>query len=144
MLMAFQKDPLILYNYLCDRIQQTKVGEEFSTWWKVIHGVPQGSILGPLLFNIYINDLFLFSQHFNMANYADDCSPYEFSGSIDEVILKLLCDSQGLMDWYESNYLKPNPDNWHSLLSDKGDDYCIKIGTEDIFNSKDEKIGTVG
>ena len=138
---GFSKGSLnLVYNYLCDRIQRTKVGEEFCTWWKVIHGVPQGSILGSLLFNIYINDLFLFSQHFNMANHADDCSPYEFSGSIDEVILKLLSDSQCLMDWDESNYLKPNPDKWHLLFSDKGDDYFIKIGTEDIFNSTDEKI----
>ena len=76
-----------------------------------------------------------------MANYAEDCSPYEFSGSIDEVILKLLSDSQCLMDcWYESNYLKPNPDKWHLLLSDKGDEYLIKIGTEDFFDSTDEKI----
>ena len=44
------------------------------------------------------------------------------------------------MDWYESNDLKPNPDKWHLLLSDKGDDYFIKIGTEDVFNSTDEKI----
>ena len=45
-----------------------------------------------------------------MANHADDCSPYEFSGSIDDVILKLQNDSKCLLDWFEINYLKPNPD----------------------------------
>ena len=135
---GFSKTSLnLISNYLCDRIQRTKIGDKFSTWRKIIYGVPQGSILGPLLFNIYINDLFLFSQNFNIA---DDCSPYEFSGSIDEVILKLQNDSLCLLEWYESNYLKPNPDNWHLLLSCQGDNYFIKIGTEIISNSTEEKI----
>ena len=47
-----------------------------------------------------------------MANYADDCSPYEISSSIDGVILKLRNASLCLLEWYESNYLKPNPDKW--------------------------------
>ena len=139
---GFSKQSLnLVINYLCDGIQRTKICEKYSTWRNVIYGVP--SILGPLLFNIYINDLFLFSQHFNMTNYADDCPPpppYEFSGSIDDVILKLQNDSLCLLEWYESNYLKPNPDKWHLLLSDKGDNYFILIGTEDISNSMDEKI----
>ena len=65
----------LISNYLCDRTQRTKICDKFSSLRKINYGVPQGSILGPLLFNIYINDLFLFSQNFSMANYADDCSP---------------------------------------------------------------------
>ena len=44
------------------------------------------------------------------------------------------------MEWYESNYLKPNPDKWHLFLSEKGVDYFIKMGNEYIYNSTDEKI----
>ena len=75
-----------------------------------------------------------------MANYAHDCSPLEFSGSIEEVILKLQNDSLCLLEWHESNYLKPNPDKWHLLLSRPGDNYFIKIGTEIISNSTKKKI----
>ena len=75
-----------------------------------------------------------------MANYADDCSPYKFSGSIDEVILKLQHDSLRLIEWYESYYLKPNPDKWHLLLRDKGDNYSINIGNDLISNNTDKKI----
>ena len=64
-------------DYLSGRKQRTKVNESFTTWLEIIFGVPQGLILGPLLFNIYINDLF-FSEMFQMMNFADDCSPYEF------------------------------------------------------------------
>ena len=101
----FSRKPLhLVHDYLSERKQRTKIGTTNSPWREIIYGVPQGSIFGPLLFNTYINNIFLFSKHFNMANYADDCSPYEFSGSIEDIIQKLQNDSQCLMGWYESNY----------------------------------------
>ena len=57
----------LISDYFCNRYQRTKVGEKFSTWFELIIGVAQGSILESLFFNIYINNIFLFSQNFNMA-----------------------------------------------------------------------------
>ena len=121
-------------------MQRTKVGETFSTWRRILFGFPQGSILCPLLFNIYINDLFLSSPDFEIANYADDNSPYEFSGSTDDVIKKLEEDAFYLLKWYEINYLVPNPDKWHLLLSETGENLSIFIGNKFISNSNSEKI----
>ena len=82
----------------------------------------------------------MFSDNFQIANYADDCSPFEFSGTIDEVIIKLKEDSLTLIQWYKSNYLKPNPDKWHLLLSDVNSELNIEIENECISNSSCEKI----
>ena len=138
---GFSRNALtLIYDYLSGRKQRTKVGDTFSTWRYVIYGVPQGSILGPLLFNIYINDLFLFSADFNITNYADDCSPFEFSGTINDVILKLENDAIILMHWFKNNYMKLNPDKCHMILSDKDHNLNLSLGNELVSNSECEII----
>ena len=75
-----------------------------------------------------------------IANYADDCSPFEFSGSTNDVIKKLENDSQILIQWCRNNYLKPNPDKWHLLLSDADNDLNMLISDKYISNSFSQKI----
>ena len=72
----------LISNYLSHRKQRTKIGSSYSDWYEIVRGVPQGSILGPLLFNIFINDLFLFIEKTNICNFADDNIIYSCNNNL--------------------------------------------------------------
>ena len=65
-----------IQNYLSQRQQIVKVGSFLSEWLEIILGIPQESILGPILFNVFINDLLLFMKEADICNFADDTSLY--------------------------------------------------------------------
>ena len=83
---GFSQEALALINdYLANRQHRVKVNGSFSSWKDLTRGVPQGSVLGPLLFNIYINDLLLFIQNSYIRNYADDTTIYSCDRSLDNI-----------------------------------------------------------
>ena len=79
---------IIESGYLTERKQRFKTIDQFSLLLDIVAGVPQGSILGPLLFNIFLCDMFLFCNDFckDFASYADDNSPYCIGKTPEEVI----------------------------------------------------------
>ena len=76
-------------SYLTNRIQRCEIENHFSNWGEITTGVPHGSIVGPLLFNILFNDIFLFVENSNIYKYADDNTLFSFGKTFDEVTRKL-------------------------------------------------------
>ena len=129
----------LMDSYLRNRKQRVKLCNSYSSWEEIIFGVPQGSILGPLLFNIFICDLFLFVTDSDIASYADDNTPYVSANKPEEVIVKLEKVSVNLLKWFKNNGMKVNTEKCHLLLS-LNNDLNANIGETIIKCSNDEKL----
>ena len=108
-------------------------------WQDILFGVPQGSILGLLLFNIFLADLFFTLNNIEIANYADDTTPYSVSDDIDDLISSLEKSSKDLLKWFDDNLMKSNPDKCHLLVNSR-EKIKVKIGDFEIENSTCEKL----
>ena len=129
----------LIYSYLNNRFQRVKLNETYSSFTKIMYGVPQGSILGPLLFNIFLNDLFMFLPNHDIISYADDNTAFCAGKQSTEVLSCLEKISKILLDWFENNCMKANPDKCNFMISSTGVSE-ITVGNTKIQNSESEKL----
>ena len=112
-----------VYDYLTDRKQRTKVNGSYSSWKDLLYGVQQGSILGPLLFNIFTNDIFYFVDKCKLANFADDNTLYAIAKSISNVLQLLKDESSMIQNWFKVNEMKSNEDKLHLIVTNTNKNY---------------------
>ena len=114
----------------------TRIGSSFSYWFGISIGVPQCSILGPLSFNIFINDLFFKIIRSDVWNFADNNTLYSCDKKIENIILNLKIDLKNVLYWFQVNSLKANPGKFQFIiLGDKQNNtFVLNIHEKEIKN----------
>ena len=108
-----------------------KIGNVKSEWQQISKGVPQGSILGPLIFNIFMNDLFYFVKRGNLFNYADDNSLSVNSKELNIVSQLLQSEAEVTVRWFCSNAMEANPSKFQGILfkgNKQASDFKVSVG----------------
>ena len=107
----------LIKSYFTNGWQITKVNSSVSSWIELILGAPQGSVLGPLLFNLFINDLFYVIKETDICNYADDNTLHTCDLQLDKHMEKLEGAAENALYWFRNNSIKMNSDKCHLLIS---------------------------
>ena len=111
-----KKSLFFIFAYLYDKKQKTKVGPGFIDFLNIPFGVPQGSILGLILFIIFTADLFFINNDIDFASYADDTTPYVCGHNFFEVINFLESNVTNLFKWFDENGITANSSKNHFLI----------------------------
>ena len=140
---GFSKEALkLMKSYLKNRKQKVQINNKFSSESDVIAGVPQGSIDGPLLFNLFINDLVFFIEQCTLSNYADDYN-LSISGEDKELIKSMLSsDFMIVENWFFENYMILNPGKCYFMCIGKNvsDSELLNINGLNFKNCKEVEV----
>ena len=142
---GFSVESLNLINsFLSNRKQRVKIGSKFSEWLEIILGVPQGSILGPILFNIFINDLLLYLLETDICNFADDNTIYACDKTLYDVISRLERDIQSVTNWFKGNSMVANPGKFQMMFLGKGTENEIIIEIDGVKITSSSSVRLLG
>ena len=126
----------LIKSYLCHRLQRVKVASARSQWTIMPKGVPQGSILGPLLFYIFIDDIFYELQDVcSLHNYADDNTIRCCHSDMVSLKYHLEKSANLALKWFENNHMRANPSKFQAIIFKRGNDnvvFDLNIGNEII------------
>ena len=115
------------------------MNSSYSSWEEIQFGVPQGSFLEPLLFNMFLCDLFFTMSDTEFASYADDDTPFVSAGTIVEVIKRRETTSVNCFKWFADNQMKANKDKCNLIVS-QNDNASVHNGPFEMKNTNCEKL----
>ena len=132
----------LISNYLSQRKQRVKVGSKFSEWQEIVSGVPQGSVLGPLLLNIFVNDFNLAMKSTYVCNFADDNTIYACDKNAESVAARLEDDVSRALDWFKSNRMVANPQKFQAIFLGlkQNQEFLLEIGNIIVKATRSVKL----
>ena len=139
----FSLESLNLMNSnLTNRLQRVKVNGTYSSWQQVKSGVPKGSVLGPLLFNLFINDFIYVIQDSEVCNFANDNTMYAFDDDIETILRLFRGDINNALQWFKYNEMAANPDKFQfiSMGLEKGQKLSLEINGISIRTFEEVKF----
>ena len=135
----------LISSYLINRKQCVKLGSLCSSYQPLVKGVPQGSILGPLLFNVFVNDIFSFVTDSSLYNYADDNTLSYVSEDVNNLVNVLEKDSKSLIEWFNLNKMQANPDKFQAMaIGKKTISENISFNFDSVVIKPDQEIKLLG
>ena len=110
----------MIRSYLTDRRQRVKIDDVRSDWEYTIRGVPQGSQVGPHVFNIFLNDFFYFLEGLcQTLNYADDNSLAKVDHDLHKIKVDLEFAAKVAVKWFNDNFMKANASKFQVLCASR-------------------------
>ena len=134
---------LLISDFLSRRKQRMKIGSSYISWHD-IRRIPQGSLLGPLHFNVFISDLFLFIRKSEVCNFAEDNTVYSIGKNIENVISVFKTDLVRVMEWFKIDSLKANPGKFLFLVLRNTDKISFDIYINNVKTKNSNELTLLG
>ena len=133
-----------IYSYLKDRKQCAQINNKQSEFDTIISGVPQGSIFGPILFNIFFNDFFFFIPKASVHNFAHGNTLRSFAKTLRGLVTILQSECETAINWLHNKKMIVNPDKFQVIFLDKrrsnNRNIEVEIGNEKTSSTLSVKL----